>query len=236
VPYVHYYAQLPRLKLSGNYVVVVYRGGNAQDIVLTPSYMWITGYVSNLQPSGPKAFGATDIFVSRHTLTGTQLQFLQAGGLSVDYGQGIASSVFGSIFSVGKFKFSAKYGPYEIAGRGNEEMYIGRITNSPLTNFRQGDAEFTWTNSTKPSNMALLPNPALSQDRVQVMVQGFASQTNEATLRVLDLTGREVSAQKVSVYEGRVEEYIATPKEAGLYLIRLEGEGVSPVTQRLTVQ
>jgi len=35
VPFVHYFAQLPRLKLSGNYIVVVYRNGNLQDIVLT---------------------------------------------------------------------------------------------------------------------------------------------------------------------------------------------------------
>lgn len=35
VPYVHYFAQMPRLKLSGNYVVVVYRNGNRDDIVLT---------------------------------------------------------------------------------------------------------------------------------------------------------------------------------------------------------
>ncbi len=39
VPYIHYYAQLPMLKLSGNYVVVVYREGNRDDIVLTRRFM-----------------------------------------------------------------------------------------------------------------------------------------------------------------------------------------------------
>lgn len=39
VPYVHYWIQLPRVKLPGNYVVAVYRGGNKEDIVLTRRFM-----------------------------------------------------------------------------------------------------------------------------------------------------------------------------------------------------
>jgi len=51
VTYVHYTAQMPRLKLSGNYVVVVYRGGNQQDIVLTRRFCVYENLVAiNLQP------------------------------------------------------------------------------------------------------------------------------------------------------------------------------------------
>ena len=51
VPYVHYFAQLPRLKLSGNYVVVVYRNGNRDDIVLTRRFCVYENSVSiNLLP------------------------------------------------------------------------------------------------------------------------------------------------------------------------------------------
>ena len=35
VPFVHYYARMPSLKLSGNYVVMVYRNGDKNDVVLT---------------------------------------------------------------------------------------------------------------------------------------------------------------------------------------------------------
>jgi hypothetical protein len=35
IPYIHYKATMPRLKLSGNYVVVVYRNQNRDDIILS---------------------------------------------------------------------------------------------------------------------------------------------------------------------------------------------------------
>jgi hypothetical protein len=39
VPYVHYRFEVPRLKASGNYLLVVYRGYNVQDIVLSKRFM-----------------------------------------------------------------------------------------------------------------------------------------------------------------------------------------------------
>ena len=39
IPYVHYSLRLPPVKLPGNYVVVVYRGSNTEDIVLTRRFM-----------------------------------------------------------------------------------------------------------------------------------------------------------------------------------------------------
>jgi hypothetical protein len=39
VPYVHYWYDLPRVKLPGNYVLMVYRGGNKEDLVLTKRFM-----------------------------------------------------------------------------------------------------------------------------------------------------------------------------------------------------
>jgi hypothetical protein len=39
IPYVHYWFELPQVRLPGNYVLVVYRGGNKEDIVLTRRFM-----------------------------------------------------------------------------------------------------------------------------------------------------------------------------------------------------
>ncbi len=39
VPYVHYTFEVPRVKVSGNYVVMVYREGNVKDILLTQRFM-----------------------------------------------------------------------------------------------------------------------------------------------------------------------------------------------------
>lgn len=38
-PYVHYMLTIPKVKASGNYVVMVYRNGNKEDIVLTRRFM-----------------------------------------------------------------------------------------------------------------------------------------------------------------------------------------------------
>lgn len=39
VPYVHYYLNIPEVKTSGNYIVMVYRGGNPDDIVITRRFV-----------------------------------------------------------------------------------------------------------------------------------------------------------------------------------------------------
>ncbi len=39
VPYVHYYANVPKVKLSGNYLLVVYRNGNKDDVVLSRRFV-----------------------------------------------------------------------------------------------------------------------------------------------------------------------------------------------------
>jgi hypothetical protein len=39
IPYVHYWFQLPPVKIPGNYVVMVYRGGNKEDVVLTKRFI-----------------------------------------------------------------------------------------------------------------------------------------------------------------------------------------------------
>ena len=39
IPYVHYWFNLPPVKIPGNYVLVVYRGSNKEDIILTKRFM-----------------------------------------------------------------------------------------------------------------------------------------------------------------------------------------------------
>ncbi len=39
IPYVHYWLPLPPVKLPGNYVVIVYRGSNKEDIILSKRFM-----------------------------------------------------------------------------------------------------------------------------------------------------------------------------------------------------
>jgi hypothetical protein len=46
IPYVHYWLNLPPVKIPGNYVVVVYRGSNKEDIILTKRFMVYSNQVS----------------------------------------------------------------------------------------------------------------------------------------------------------------------------------------------
>ena len=46
ISYVHYWLNLPPVKLPGNYVVVVYRGSNKDDIILTRRFMVYTNQVT----------------------------------------------------------------------------------------------------------------------------------------------------------------------------------------------
>lgn len=46
IPYVHYWFNLPPVKIPGNYVLVVYRGSNKDDIILTKRFMVYDNLVS----------------------------------------------------------------------------------------------------------------------------------------------------------------------------------------------
>ena len=46
IPYVHYWLDLPPVKLPGNYVIVVYRGSNKDDIILSRRFMVYTNQVT----------------------------------------------------------------------------------------------------------------------------------------------------------------------------------------------
>lgn len=46
IPYVHYRAPIPPVKIPGNYVAMVYRDGNRQDLVLTKRLMIYDGRIS----------------------------------------------------------------------------------------------------------------------------------------------------------------------------------------------
>ena len=39
IPYVHYWFLLPPVRLPGNYVIMVYRGSDKEDIILTKRFM-----------------------------------------------------------------------------------------------------------------------------------------------------------------------------------------------------
>jgi hypothetical protein len=206
----------------------------AADIAITPNNLWVAGYISNRQTNGPRSFGATDIFLSRHQLNGTQLQLLQAGGQSVDFGNGLTPSANGSVYVTGKYRLTGKFGPYEIGGRGGEEFFLGRVTNAPLTNFREADAEFAWTGIGQSVKVA--PNPATANRTITVEATAFATTNQLATITIMDLTGRVVSQQTAVVEGNTVSETLTAPSEAGMYVVRITGDGAAPVTHRFSVQ
>jgi len=49
IPYVHYWFNLPPVKLPGNYVLVVYRGSNKDDLILSKRFMVYTNQVTFTQ-------------------------------------------------------------------------------------------------------------------------------------------------------------------------------------------
>lgn len=224
---------------SGGTPVAVRMGSTgddaAKDLALSQDRLWVTGSIVGKQgANGPRAFGAQDVFVSRHQFDGTQLQLLQAGGQSVDDGRGIATSVNGSAAATGLFRFSGKFGPYELGEFGQGDMFVGRITNAPLINFRQGDAEFVWTSNAPDAR--LMPNPAARGAAAHLEVSGLPSEASQATLTIQDLSGRTLVETPVSVQDGYLNHTLAAPMEAGVYLIRVQTSGATPVVRRLTVQ
>jgi hypothetical protein len=63
IPYVHYQLKLPAVKLPGNYVVMVYRGSDKADIVLTKRFMVYDSRVSFLRQGsliGPGAMASAN--------------------------------------------------------------------------------------------------------------------------------------------------------------------------------
>ena len=166
--------------------------------------------------------------------SGTQLQFLQAGGQSVDYGRGIAASNNGSAVATGLFRYSGKFGPLEVGEAGQGDMYVARVSNSPLINFRQGDEDFVWTGAGVTTR--LMPNPAAPNSPARLEVTGLSTEAASAQLVIQYLAGRTLATRTVAVNDGSVSETLSTPMEAGVYLIRLQTPGSAPVTHRLTVQ
>lgn len=73
VPYVHYNFTLPPVKLAGNYVVIVYRDGNEDDLLLSKRFMVYSGQAV-VRPSN--GLGMTTVRATNH-----QFQF------EVVYGQ-----------------------------------------------------------------------------------------------------------------------------------------------------
>jgi hypothetical protein len=47
--YIHYKLLLPKVKQSGNYILMVYRNGNTDDVIITKKYM-ITNNIIDIQP------------------------------------------------------------------------------------------------------------------------------------------------------------------------------------------
>jgi len=63
IPYVHYQFSLPRVKLPGNYVLIVYRGTNRDDLILSKRFMVFDNQVNFIPESGligPGAFAQTN--------------------------------------------------------------------------------------------------------------------------------------------------------------------------------
>ncbi len=227
--------------LSGNTSVAQRWGSTnndfAADIALGSDKIWVTGGVQGRQTAAlttaPRAFGSTDIFVSRHSFNGTMLQLLQAGGQGTEAGRTIAAGINGSASVGGFFRQSSRFGPFELGEFGQGDAFVGRIGNAPLLNFREGDTELLQPTAAVGR---LIPNPAIATNMVTLEVADFAAESREATLTVLDMAGRVVSRQLVLVDGVQVTAPFAPPAKAGVYIVRLEAAGQPPVTQRLTVQ
>ncbi|MBX2945576.1 MAG: DUF5103 domain-containing protein [Cyclobacteriaceae bacterium] len=61
LPYVHYWAPMPAVKLPGNYVVVVYRGSDKNDIVLSKRFMVFDPRISFLRDGNLISSGSAAI-------------------------------------------------------------------------------------------------------------------------------------------------------------------------------
>lgn len=61
IPYVHYWAQMPLVKLPGNYMVVVYRGSDKEDIILSKRFMVYDPRVVFLRDGGIMSSGVSAV-------------------------------------------------------------------------------------------------------------------------------------------------------------------------------
>ncbi len=64
IPYVHYNVKIPSVKLSGNYMVVIYRDGNRDDIVLSRRFMVYENLVQ-FKPMGNLVSGGSVALINQ---------------------------------------------------------------------------------------------------------------------------------------------------------------------------
>ncbi len=62
VPYIHYSMRLPQVKMPGNYLIIVYRGSDESDIILTKRFMVYNNRVSIELTSSLNALNSTNRF------------------------------------------------------------------------------------------------------------------------------------------------------------------------------
>jgi len=90
---------------------------------------YVTGYFSGTATFGSTSLTAasSDIFVAKLNTSGVWQWAVKAGGVSADYGQGIAIDSSGNCYVTGYFAGTATFGSTSLTSSGNNDIFVAKL-------------------------------------------------------------------------------------------------------------
>ncbi|HNP07175.1 MAG TPA: DUF5103 domain-containing protein, partial [Cyclobacteriaceae bacterium] len=179
IPYVHYRFNLPKVKLPGNYLLVVYRNGNKSDIILSHRFMVYDGRTSLKQDN--RTSGALTL-----RSTNQQLNF------TVDYRGVEIINPFGSVHVVIRQNQRWDNARFNI-----KPSFVREDVNQIEYRLFDSDKFFTAGNEFRFVDFRSINFPGQNTDRVDkasvpyhLWVQPDASRINEVYSQYPDINGQ----------------------------------------------
>jgi len=106
------------------------------------------------------SYGNQDIFIAKYDTDGNVIWAINAGGVDLDWGLGIATDESGICYATGGFKNTATFGSYNLTSFGDEDIFITRIFNGIIpvelvslsASVLVNDVILSWSTATEINN------------------------------------------------------------------------------------
>lgn len=197
IPYVHYRFNLPKVKLPGNYLLVVYRNGNKSDIILSHRFMVYDGRTSLKQDN--RTSGALTL-----RSTNQQLNF------TVDYKGVEIINPFGSVHVVIRQNQRWDNARFNI-----KPSFVREDISQIEYRLFDNDKFFTAGNEFRFVDFRSINYPGQNTDRVDktshpyhLWVQPDASRINEVYSQYPDINGQYYIENRDNGYDETASNYV----------------------------
>jgi hypothetical protein len=162
--------------------------------------------------------GTADVFMVKYDSNGNVLWATSAGGPGVEFIYDVAADAAGQLFVTGSFSSSSlMMGASSLANAGGTDVLVAAM-GSAVGLEEHGDQMTT----------RLWPNPVTTRAVLQ-----FSREVRNATITVVDQTGREVKVQKQ--VSGRAVELVCERLSGGMYVVRLTEGKTLLATRKMVV-